>query len=337
MMKRSGRKRLKLTELIYIPLLAVVACLVYVIETPSSALFAAFFLVGGSFILIKGSDLFVESAVSISASLGVSEHTIGLTVVAFGTSLPELAVSVLASYQHHPETAWGNVVGSNVTNIALVLGIAMIITALKPSRFAVRDSLSMLVVSGIVLLLAYDGMLRWYDGVVLVVLYVVFIRMLRGRETKGESDGTVPLGPALVLLSLGIVGVAVGADAVVRGAVDTSRLLGVKEVAVAASIVALGTSLPELTASVMAAIKKHHGIAVGNVIGSNLMNIGFVLGIAAMVRGIPIPVASPAILFFIGSALMVPLVLKKGWIGRKTGMTFLALYALFVVVLYWLQ
>lgn len=337
MTNRRGKKRLKLAELIYIPLLVMVFLLVYVIETPSSAAYAAFFLLGGGFVLIKGSDFFVESAVSISKSLGVSEHTIGLTVVAFGTSLPELAVSVLASYQHHPETAWGNVVGSNVTNILLVLGIAMIITALKPSRFAIRDSLSMLVVSAVVLLLAYDGMLRWYEGLLLVVLYAVFIRMLRGRESEEKRDDTVPLGPALLLLSLGVVGVAVGADAMVQGAVDTSRLLGVKEVAVAASIVALGTSLPELTASAVAAIKRHHGIAVGNVIGSNLMNMGFVLGMAAVVRGIPIPVASPALLFFIGSALAVPIVLKISWIGRKTGVAFLFLYVLFLVVLYWLS
>ena len=326
---------MKNSSIIFIPLLMLLAFLLYFSDI-SSPYIPAFFLIAGCFILIKGSDFFVESAVSISSKLGVSEHTIGLTVVAFGTSLPEFAVSGIASYQSYTDTAWGNIIGSNVTNVLLILGVAMIITAIKPSKFAVKDALSMLAISFIALFLASDGILQFYDGLLLISLYILFVYLLKGRGMEGEkSKQSMPPSLAFLILSIGIAGVAIGADAVVKGAVSISSMFGVKEVAVAASIVAFGTSLPELATSAVAAIKKHHGIAVGNVIGSNVMNLGIVLGFASILNKMPISLASPEVIFFIFITIITPIVIKKGWIGKKTGIAFLLMYVIFLFSLYW--
>lgn len=328
---------MKATEMIYIPLLLLLTYLIYFLRITPSFYISIFFLAAGCFILIKGSDFFVESAVGIASKLGVSEHTIGLTIVAFGTSLPELAISGIASYQSHTETAWGNVIGSNVTNVLLILGIAMIITAIKPSKFALKDSLSMLAVSFITIFLALDGILQIYDGVILISLYIIFVYLLKGRGMEGEKrKPSLPPILAVIFFILGVFGVAIGADAVVNGAVNIAAYLGVKEVAIAASIVAFGTSLPELSTTAIAAIKKHHGIAVGNVIGSNVMNLGLVLGFAAILNKIPINLASPAIIFFILVTLITPFILKEKWIGKKTGIAFICLYVIFLLSLYWM-
>ena len=289
----------------------------------------------GCFVLIKGSEYFVESTVFMAARFGVSEHTIGLTVVAFGTSLPELAVSGIASYTGHVETAWGNVIGSNVTNILLVMGIAMAVTRVKPSKFAFRDSITMLAISLLILLLILDGKLQFYDGIILLVFYIIFVYMLRKRGMEGE-EMVSEISPLLTffLFLAGITGVATGADAMVKGAVNIASYFGVKEVAVAASIVALGTSLPELSTSLVAAVKQHHGIAIGNVIGSNIMNLGMVLGFSSLLHTIPIKISSVPILFFIFAAFLTTLLLMKKWTGKAAGIILLFLYALFVVTVY---
>ena len=183
--------------------------------------------------------------------------------------------------------------------------------------------------------MALDGVLHYYDGLILIVLYIFFIYLLKNRKAEEEKDKkTTSMGAALLYLGIGICGIAVGADAVVESAVTISVLLGVKEITIAASIVAIGTSLPELVTTIVASVKKHYGIAIGNVIGSNLMNVCLVLGIASVVREIPILLRSPVVVFFLVSALIIPIVLKKNWIGKKTGISFIALYALFLILLY---
>jgi len=327
----------KKTEILYIPLLFLIIYTVY-FNPPSLGLLSyIFYLTIGGFVLVKGSDVFIEGAVSIAARLGVSEHTIGLTVVAFGTSVPELAVSVIAAFQGHTETAWGNVLGSNTTNILLVLGAAMILMPLKPSKYAYHDSLYMILVSAVTLCLALEGSLQFYDGIVLLILYGIFIYMLWKREEIEEEescDATLGFVLSVVYIVFGVMGVASGADAVVEGAVGISRLLGVSEVAIAASIVALGTSLPELMTSIMATIKKYHGIAVGNVVGSNIVNLGVVLGASAVIRNIPMDIMSPAVIFFGVSALLTALILKKKYLSKISGTIFLTLYVLFLFFLY---
>ncbi|HEC88469.1 MAG TPA: sodium:calcium antiporter [Thermoplasmata archaeon] len=323
---------MKMVEIIYIPIFLITSIIYFTVAVSSFAI-SIFFLVAGSFILVKGSDFFVDGAVNISTKIGVSEHTIGLTIVALGTSLPELAISVLASYHNHTETAWGNVIGSNVTNLLLILGFAMIVMHIKPSRFAIKDSISMLLISFLTIFLAIDGALQFYDGFLLIFLYVTFIYMLKNRKAEKKMEKTHGKNTSLFLL-IGVVGVGIGGETVVNGAVNIAKYLGVKEIAIAASMVALGTSLPELITSIVAAIKKHHGIAVGNVIGSNLVNLCMVLGLSAVVRGIPINLHSIVIIFFLLTALITPVILKKKWISRVTGITFLILYVLFLLCIY---
>jgi cation:H+ antiporter len=270
--------------------------------------------------------------------MGISEHTIGLTIVAFGTSMPELAVSSIAAYQGHIETAWGNIIGSNITNIFLVLGVAMICISLKPSKYALKDSISMLAVSLITLVLVFDGTLQYYDGILLIVLYIVFVSFLRKRRIEEETrQMALPTTLAPIFLVIGALGVMIGADTVVKGAVSLSNFLGIAEATIAASIVAFGTSLPELMVSLVAVFKKRHGIAIGNVIGSNLINLCLVLGLASVLRGITISLLSTPIIFFIVSAAVIPLILKKELFTRKTGFIFLVFYVLFLLIIYIFQ
>ncbi len=321
-------------DIIYIPSFAILVFLLYFTGF-SSIFLPPIFLIAGCFVLIKGSDFFVEASVAIAAKLGMSEHSVGITVVAFGTSLPELAISGIASYQGYTDTAWGNVIGSNVTNILLVLGTAMIISAIKPSRFAFKDSISMLAISFITLLLVLDGSLQIFDGIILIVLYIFFLYTLKGRKVKEGEKARLPSLLIIFAFVTGMAGIYVGAEAMVKGAVETAHYLGVTELAIAASIVALGTSLPELATSAVASLKKHHGIAVGNVIGSNIVNLSLVLGLASTIRRINVTI-SPAILFFILASVATPIILRKNMMKRSTGLILLFLYAAFIISLYWL-
>lgn len=322
-------------DALYVPLLAILIYLMYLAKF-SSIFLPPIFLIAGCFVLIKGSDFFVEASVAIAAKLGMSEHSVGITVVAFGTSLPELAISGIASYKGYTDTAWGNVIGSNVTNILLVLGVAMFISAIKPSRFAFKDSISMLLVSFITLFLVLDGSLQIFDGIILIAFYVFFLLTLRGRRAEEEMKVELPSLFIILTFLAGLAGISVGAEAMVKGAVEMAHYLGVTEVAIAASIVALGTSLPELSTSVVAAVKKHHGIAVGNVIGSNIVNLSLVLGLAAVIRRINVAVSSPAILFFIIATIATPLMIRRKAMKKITGVILLILYMLFIISLYWL-
>jgi len=325
---------MKKSDIPFLPAFLLLVILLYSGFSPSLPL-SLLHLLLGCFILIKGSEYFVESTVEMAAKLGVSEHTLGLTVVAFGTSLPELAVSGIASYRGNVATAWGNVVGSNVTNILLILGVSMLITSIKPSRHAFRDGITMLILSLITLLMVMDGAIQFYDGLILLALYILFVYMLRKRGVEGEAMKS-KLPPSLTLLFFlaGIAGVSMGANGMVEGATNISSIMGLKEVAVAASIVALGTSLPELSTSVMAALKKHHGIAVGNVIGSNIVNLGMVLGFSSIIHTIPVSISSVPLLFFLFISSITPLLLYFKWTGRKTGFALLAFYASFLILVY---
>ncbi len=319
-------------NILFIPIFVLILIFYFFFYIPFLPLFI-FFIIGGSFILVKSSDFFVESAVSISKIFGVSEHTIGLTIVAFGTSLPEFAVSIIAAIKKHTATAWGNVIGSNVTNILLVLGIAMLIMKIKPSKFAYRDSIILLFITFTMIFLALNG-LKFYDGFIIFLFYVFFVYSLKKRKMeKIEYIKYEYQIKKIVFLFIGIFGIAIGGDVIVKGAVGLASY-GLKEASIAASIVALGTSLPELSTSIVATIKNYHGIAIGNVIGSNIVNLGLVLGLSSMIRNISIEMESIAIIFLIISSSILPLILKKNFLARKTGIIFLFLYFIFFILLY---
>ncbi len=257
--------------------------------------------------LVKGADIFIDGAAGIAVRKGVSEHMIGLTLVAFATSIPELAVSDIASYHGIEGIAIGNVVGSNIANIGLVLGVAIIIMPVSSPRKSFMDGIILLGVTVLLYILLLDGSLGRLDGALFLLIYAVFIYYLVKRHREGEGEDldpgeieelkelkkkaaagekAAPLTKEIILLVGGAAMVLIGAHYLVESSVEMAEMAGVSSLVIGLTIISVGTSLPELSSSVAAALKKKHGISVGNVIGSNLINILLVLGTASMIRPI---------------------------------------------------
>ena len=300
-------------------------------------------LVAGGALLIGGAELLVRGASRLAAAVGLSPLVIGLTVVAFGTSAPELAVSVAASAGGEGDMALGNVVGSNIFNVLLILGLSAVIAPLVVSRQLVRLDVPIMVgVSLLLLLVALDGGIGRLDGAILVVLLIVYnvflIRQSR-RDTAaaaaaGESVDAAESGPWYrnVLLLLGGLGLLVlGSRWLVGAAVEIATALGVSSLVIGLTVVAGGTSLPEVATSVLATLRGERDIAVGNVVGSNIMNILAVLGISSIVAPDGIPVARAALTFDIPVMVAVavaclPIFFSGYRIGRWEGFLFLGYF-----------
>jgi len=312
----------------------------------------------GFLLLYYGAEWLVKGSSSFARSLGVSPIIIGLTVVAFGTSAPELVVSVISSIKGKSMIAVGNVIGSNICNIALILGMAALLNPLTSDQCVIkRDIPIMLGISLYLLVLTIDSNLGRIEGATLfagVIGYTLFNYYLCIKEQRAEGDKCeVPVGceveeigyvssrpKQILLIIVGIIGVVGGAQLVVDSAVKIMKILGVDEKFIGLTIVAFGTSLPELATSVVAAIRKEMDISVGNVVGSNVFNIMSVLGAASLIRPIPIPggffesglVIDYAVMF-VTSAL--PLVLMRGdyTLTRKGGAILLGSYVFYIIYL----
>ncbi|GGK71477.1 calcium/sodium antiporter [Ornithinimicrobium pekingense] len=308
----------------------------------------------GLVLLVGGGELLVRGASSLAARLGLSPLVIGLTVVSVATSSPELAVTVGATLDGQPDLAVGNVVGSNIANVLLILGISALVLPLSVREQLVRFDVPFLVVlSGLLLVLAFDGGLSTLEGVVLLTAMVVHTaltvvisrRRTRAARSEGDSgertdDGSAGKPPARLLVSLllvlgGVGLLVVGADQLVTGAVSVAEALGVSGLVVGLTVVAVGTSLPELAASVIAAVKGERDLAVGNVVGSCIANIGLVLGLPAVISsgGLPVPGAALALdipLMLAASVALLPVVLTDFCVARWEGALFIALYAAYV-------
>ena len=256
----------------------------------------------GFVLLYFGAEWLVKGSSSLARSLGVSPIVIGLTVVAFGTSAPELVVSLISSIQGKSMIAVGNVVGSNICNIALVLGLSAVFNPIKSDPSVVkRDIPIMLAISVYLLLLTFNSVLSRIEGATLfagIIAYTFFNYYLAKKETTGAAEieseleeiGFVTSRPKqIILIVIGILGVVGGAQVVVDNAVKIMTILGVSEKFIGLTIVAFGTSLPELATSVVAAMRGEMDISIGNLVGSNVFNIMSVLGAASLVRPIPIP------------------------------------------------
>jgi len=297
-------------------------------------------LIAGLVVLTVGAEALVRGASRLARQLGISPLVVGLTVVAFGTSAPELAVSVEASLGGRPDIAVGNVVGSNVLNVLLILGLSAAIVPLAVSSRLVRlDVPIMVAASALLWLFAADGRVTLLEGIVLVaglLAYTVLLIVLGRRRPRAEPEvaaTTVPKGPrhttvALLLVGAGLALLGLGARWLVDGAVDIARLLGVGELAIGLTIVAAGTSAPELATSVVASIRRERDIAVGNVVGSNLFNILSVLGVSAIVAPSGLTVADDALRFdvpvmFAVACLCLPIFISGGRISRGEGVLLL--------------
>jgi cation:H+ antiporter len=271
-----------------------------------------FILLGvGLALLVSGAELLVSGASALARTFGVGPTVIGLTVVAFGTSSPELAVSLGASLAGEPDVALGNVVGSNIYNVLLILGLSALVAPLAvDARLVRRDVPVMIVVSVVTLVLAADGVVGRLDGLILfggLMLWLIWsVREARanGRIPAGTTGpeaqplvGGHPPGPRRAVsigrIAVGLVLLGVGAQGLVQGAVALAAVAGVSPLVVGLTVVAVGTSLPEMATSIVASRRRESDISVGNVVGSNIFNLGSVLGIAALIS--PISVAPAAL------------------------------------------
>lgn len=327
-------------------------------------------LLGGMLLLVLAGDVMVRGAVGVAEALGVPAIVIGLTVVAFGTSAPELFIALKAAFDDAGGIAIGNVVGSNVANVLLILGIPSLIAATACDEpGALKSALFMMGVSVIFALLCTTGILDRIAGGILLVLLGVFLAdtartVLRARrpapvsadsrsnasDYDGDEDDEpgvdlleevdgVPSNVLIALLFLvgGIVGLPAGAHFTIEGAVNLARQWGVSETAIGLTIIALGTSLPELTTTVMAAIRGQGAVAIGNVIGSNIFNLLAIMGITATV--IPLAVPRELLVFDLwamlgSSGLLLIFTLYKLEITRTLGITFVIFYLSYIYLVF---
>jgi cation:H+ antiporter len=265
---------------------------------------AILILVVGLALLVKGAGLLVEGATSLARAVGVSDLVVGLTVVAFGTSMPELVVSLFASGQGRTEIALGNVVGSNIFNVLVILGVAALVRPLAVRQSTVWKEIPFALMAAVALGIAAND--SWIDGgeasglgrgdgLMLWLFFLIFLYYIVEAVRRSGDAGPAASGPrprvrrAILRVAVGLVGLNVGAKLVVDGAVGLAARLGVSESLVALTLVAAGTSLPELATSVVAAWRNNADIAVGNIVGSNIFNVFCILGLSAVLRPLPLP------------------------------------------------
>lgn len=307
-------------------------------------------LVVGLVLLVIGADLLVKGAARLASNFGVPALVVGLTVVAFGTSAPELAVSVKAAYSGQAELAIANVVGSNIINILFILGLSAAIAPLLISRQLIRQDVPIMVaLSAVAVYMAYDGSINRFEAVILTVglFAYTFFLFYQGKkkgvdvvdeEVEEMLKANVPVWQNALLVIGGLVLLVLGARWLVQSAVELATAWGINEAVIGLTIVAAGTSLPELVTSVVASLKGQRDIAVGNVVGSNIFNILCVLGISGVVSPIPLVAGEQLSGFDIPvmlgvAALCLPLFFIGASLNRIEGLLFLALYTAYVWIL----
>ncbi len=308
-----------------------------------------YFLIGVVFLLV-GASWFVEGVSSLSRRLGIPDIVAGLTVVALGTSAPELAVNVSAAFKGSTGMAVGNVIGSNILNILLILGITSLICPIHVTKTSQRVEIPLVVLSGFVVLVM--GSDRWVDGVSasiitrsegIVLLGFLLIFMAYINYVAHSKNETFPLAQSNILWKdfmrffVGLAGLIFGSRFLVDGAVDIAQYMGISQTVIGLSIVALGTSTPELATSVVASWKGKSDIALGNVLGSNILNVFFILGLTAIIQPLP---AEPALLrdFWVNISVSVLLLIstftfRRMTIDRIEGVLYTAFYILYVIFL----
>ena len=301
----------------------------------------------GFVLLIKGADWLVSGSASVAKKYNISDLVIGLTIVSMGTSMPELIVNILASTSGASEIAIGNVVGSNIANILLILGVAAFIYPLTIKESTVMSQIPFSIIAILLVAFAanapifnpdYSLMISRLDGVVFILFFALFmvyiIKLAReGRADMIEEapDKVLPMGKSILFILLGMVGLFLGGKWVVDGAIKIAEQFGLSQNLIGLTIVAIGTSLPELVTSAMAAYRKNTDIAVANVIGSNIFNLLWVLGISAMISPMKYdPVVNADIIVLLVATCLIVFSLMTGraknQIGKPTGIFFLACY-----------
>lgn len=314
-------------------------------------------VIGGLILLVIAGDKLVEGAVAIAERLHISKMIIGITVVSFGTSAPELVVGINAALSGAAEIALGNVVGSNIANILLVLGVPALFYPFVCNNSEIKHSLGYMLLASILFIgLAFYGPLHIWQGLLMVSMLLIFLfysikraksnsailkqdmefaeRALEDVDTKIEKK--LPLPRAIIITVLGLAGLVYGAHILVDGAVIIARTMGISEAVIGLTIIAIGTSLPELVTSVIAARHNHGDVAMGNIIGSNLFNILAIMGITSLVAPISIPDQFFRLDFPImmaSSLILIPIAMGKMKISRPLGLGFCILYIAYLLFL----
>lgn len=307
----------------------------------SNPILLGLFLVVGLVLLVKGADWLVDGASKLAKRLGVTDLVIGLTIVAFGTSMPEFVVNMVSVADGATDLAITNILGSNIINTLVILGCSALVCPLVAQRSTIRLDIPLNIVAGVLVLvfvfisspMESKGLSR-IEGLALLVVFAAFLvytfYTAKADATTTTESTPFPLWKCVVLILAGLVGLVVGGEMIVKSAVAIARYCGVAEAVIGLTIVALGTSLPELATSVVAAFKHNNDIAIGNVVGSNIFNVFFILGTSAIIKHLPVypGIEIDAALVAV-SALAVWLLLcnKNRSINRWGGALLLVLYA----------
>ena len=304
-------------------------------------------VIGGLIALIIGGDILVRGAVSLSARLGIPALIVSLTVVAFGTSAPELLIGIQSALEGVPELAIGNVVGSNVANVLLILGVPAILTGLQANDDGgSRNFLLMIGATIAFIAIAFTQPIGIWQGIVLLAILIGVLgynfmlaqkdKAIREEMEEEAEDEGLETWKMIAFLVGGIILLPVGADLLVEGATDIAEDFGVPEAIIGLTLVALGTSLPELATTVAAGFRKQGDVAIGNVLGSNMFNLLAIIGVTSMVAPVPVPKEFFHIDFWvmlISSLILAPFVMRRWKLNRTWGILFVALYIAYVIFL----
>ena len=311
------------------------------------------FLLGGLLLILFGANALTDGGAAIAKKLRVSDLVIGLTIVAFGTSTPELVSSISASIQGSAGLAVGNVVGSNLFNILMIIGCTSLVSPMKIGKGTMTKEIPLVILSSLVffffandVLLDHgtENVISRIDGLVLLCFFMIFLRYTFAiahnnapSEEKGDEIKVMPLWKAVLFVIAGLAGLIVGGQGFVMGASGIAKALGVSESVIGLTIVAGGTSLPELATSITAALKKNAGIAIGNVVGSNIFNMFFVLGTSAAIKPLPMGgISNVDILLLLGASILFWLVgrfYKERTITRWEGGMMALIYVAYITFL----
>jgi len=302
-------------------------------------------LIIGLVLLIKCADWFVDGCSNVAKSLGIPTLIIGLTIVAFGTSAPEAAVSVTASIKGMNDIALGNVVGSNICNLLLILGISGLFGTITAKRKIITRDFIYCIFSAIILLIISfnsfsfvnkEGIITRSNGIILLCFLVVYLYDLLGdaiRSARSKEEKQNFNIKDILLIIIGIIGIILGGQLVVNSATNIANKLNISQNIIALTIVAIGTSLPELVTSVVASKKGETDIAIGNVVGSNIFNIFFILGLSSIISPITFTIGSfiDIIIMVLSSILVYFFILKNNRIGNKKGIILLIVYTVYMI------
>lgn len=299
-------------------------------------------LLVGVIFLVLGANSLVDGASVIAKRFNIPNIVIGLTIVAFGTSAPELVVNIISALNGKSAITLGNVVGSNIINILVILGITAIIYPLTVTRNTVRFEIPIAFFASVLTyILSKNGLLSRVDGFILLGFFILFLMYnayltVMNREENDLDVKNYTLPVAIGITILGFILLVLGGKFIVDSAVNLARNFGISERIISVTVVSLGTSLPELATSVVAALKKNTDIAIGNVVGSNIFNIFFILGISAVIAPVDIPNSAliDLILNMIASALLLAFVIRNYGLNRIHGLLFLTIYSTYLYSLF---